>query len=210
MTDPTPTPGAPADPTTQPPAAPPTPRPTPPAPSPSDPVDVDSLPANVQAMIKKLRDENAKNRIDPKAAAEEARKQLAADVAKALGLADEEPDPAELAEQIEQAQNKAWSAHVELQVYKLAPSLGADGDALLDSLAFINSLDDLVDMDPRSAEFKEAIKAKVQEAAAKYPAKTGQAPANGPRPDPSQGGRGGAPARTGNLSQAIAAHYGRR
>ena len=111
------------------------------------------------------------------------------------------------------AQAAAWRSGVELQVHRVASRLGGNADALLDSLSFIDSLDDLVDEDPRSAEFSTQLEAKVQAAMEKnqnYRA-TGQAPAASPapRPDPSQGPRGASPAaRPTSLFDAISKAVG--
>lgn len=186
-TDPAPATGAPA-PTSQPDPS------TKPGPDPSDPVDVDSLPANVKNMIAQLRREAAKNRTDPKAAAEQARLDLAQQIGKALGLTtgDEPPDPAALTAQIEEAQAVAWRNGTELIVHRIAAQLGADPEALLDSNAFIDDLDDLTEVDPRSAEFRQAVEAKVKAAVERSPKKYALAPTQpaGPRPDPSQGRTG--------------------
>lgn len=186
--DPAPAPGAP-EPTAQ-----QTATTTKPGPDPADPVDVDSLPANVKNLISQLRKDAAKNRTDPKAAAEQARQELAQQIGKALGLTtgDEPPDPAALTAQIEEAQAVAWRNGTELTVHRIAAKLGADPEALLDSNAFIDDLDDLVDVDPRSAEFRQALELKVKAAVEANPKKYALAPVApaGPRPDPSQG-RGG-------------------
>ena len=209
MTEPTePTPGAPAPapaPTPQPPAS--TPAPNPPA------EDIASLPEWAQKQIRDARAEAGKARTDAKtAAANEARQALAAEVARALGLAPEvPPDPAQLTAQIELARDQAWASGVELHVFRFAAQAGADPEALLDSRAFITSLDDLAEIDPASPEFKTQLQAKVQEAAAKYPAKTGgPAPTGGPRPDPSQGARGSQQSRPTHLGEAVKAHYASR
>lgn len=207
MTAPTePTPGAPADPA----------QPLQPAVDPqASTEDIASLPEWAQKQIRDARAEAAKSRTTAKqTAAEEARQQTLAQVAKALGLGDsDEPLTAdEVASQIEAAQGAAWQAGVELNVYRLAPTLGANADALLDSLKFIDSLQDLVDEDPRSPEFATALTAKVQAALDANPnlRTAGQAPA-APRPDPSQGSRGTPPARfSGSLTDALKAHYGQQ
>lgn len=69
------------------------------------PNSVDQLPDWAQNMVRELRDENAKHRNKAKTAAEEAtqreqaaRDELVQNIAKALGLADSEPDPAQLLE----------------------------------------------------------------------------------------------------------------
>ncbi|SDR76633.1 hypothetical protein [Corynebacterium timonense] len=78
------------------------------------PNSVDALPEWAQNMVRDLRDENAKHRNKAKTAAEEAtqreqqqaeaaRNELVHNIAKALGLADEEPNPQQL---LEAANNK--------------------------------------------------------------------------------------------------------
>lgn len=209
MTAPTePTPGAPA-PAPAPPAVPTPPAAPPAAPPTATPAeDLASLPEWAQKTIRDARAEAGKARTDAKAAAaEEARRDMAAQVARALGIvSDEPPSPQQLTEQIERAQAQAWWAGVELQVHRFAPEVA---DSLLDSRAFIESLDDLVDLGPTSTEFRTALQAKVQEAAAKYPTKTGGQASPGPRPDPSQGSRGAQTARPTSLTQAFQAHYKR-
>lgn len=223
--EPPPAPGVPTPPPAPPPPAPPTPNPAPPAnPSGTGPAapaeDLASLPDWAQKAIRDARADAGKARTTAKqTAADEARTQLASQIAKALGIktGDEPPDPAQLTEQVEQAQAAAWRSGVELNVYRIAGSLGANAEALLDSLTFIESLDDLTEVDPRSAEFKTQLEAKVQAALERNPSykANGQAPGtpNGtaaPRPDPSQGGRGQQPQPqkfTGSLTDAIRSHY---
>jgi hypothetical protein len=209
-----PTPGAPAtDPNPQNPPnpqSPPAPAPTAPSTSPAQPAeDLASLPEWAQKQIRDARAEAAKSRTTAKqTAAEEARTEMAKQVAKALGIdtGDTPPDPAELTKQIEQAQAQAWRSGTELQVYQAAAQLGANAAALLDSLSFIDSLDDLVDADPRSAEFATALQAKVQEAMTRNPSfkVNGAAPASPavPRPDPSQGARGPGPTIDSRIAEA--------
>src|SRR5215510_6655608 len=111
-----PTPGAPAPAPTPPaptppaPAAPPAPAPVP-APMPFDPA---SLSPEAQAYLKSQIDAaDLKARTGSKAnAAAEARQEIAAAVAKALGLT-EEVDPAALADQVQQARDAAWVTSVE-------------------------------------------------------------------------------------------------
>lgn len=177
--------------------------------------DIADLPDWAQKAIRDARAEAAKTRTSAKqTAADEARQELTAQIARALGLAeDEEVDPGELTAQIEQAQAAAWRSGVELQVFRAAGQFGASADALLDSLTFIDSLDDLVDVDPRSAEFSAHLEAKVQAAMEKNPnyRAAGQAPAapTAPRPDRSQGPRGAAPAaRPTSLFDAISKAVG--
>jgi len=186
----------------------PAPQPAPPSgPDPNEPVDVAGLPANVQNLIKTLRDEAAKSRTDAKATAAAARNDIVTQVAKALGLQGDQATPEQLAAQLEAARDGQWATAVENQVLRLAPSADV-AEKLLDSRKFIDSLDDLVDLDPWSDEFRTQLQAKVQEAAAKYTTAPAPGAPNGPRPDPSQGPRGAAPAaRPTSLTQALKAHY---
>lgn len=103
-------------------------------------------PETAKAMIAKLRRENATDRATARdTAAREARESLAKDVAKALGMdtGDESPDPDALtkqAQEIDQARTDAATARAEVAVLRTAAAAGADGDALLDSRAFMASL----------------------------------------------------------------------
>lgn len=202
-----PTPGAPA--TAPNPQAPPTPAAPPATPPAQAAEDVASLPDWAQKMIRDTRAEAAKARTDAKAAAAaDARKAVLDEFAQKLGFAgDNPPDPAELASQAGAAREAAWSYAVELEVIRATGDPGAAAK-LLDSVSFLDSLDEMVDLNPSSTEFKDGLKTKVQEALAKLPAPpAGQAP-NGPRPDPTQGTRGTPPAnRPTSLTQALNAHY---
>ena len=133
--DPSPTP-APA----APPAPPADPAPSDPAPSNWD-GKIESLPADVQKVIKDLRTEAAGNRTG-KTAAEQ---QLAA-IQKALNpdaKGDEKPDAAALTKALTEREADAKQAKTELAVYRLAGKNGADPDALLDSRGFLAKLADL-------------------------------------------------------------------
>lgn len=212
MTQPAgPTPAAPAN----------DPIPQNPGPAPANPADptpsedVAALPEWAQKQIQSLRAEAAKARTTAKqTAADEARQELTQQIAQALGLqGDEPPNPTELAAQVQQAREAAWELGLRLEVHEMAGRLGANASALLDSVAFLNSLADLDDVDPDTPDFTAALEAKVQAALEKNPnyRATGQAPAApaGPRPDPSQGSRGNAPTPTDrSLTGAIRAHYG--
>lgn len=170
-------PGAPADPATPPtpgaPAPAPTGTPTPqPGQDPNAPVDVASLPVNVQNLIASVRSEAASHRQGKTAAeqaAAEAKSQRDA-VLKALGInADgtRAQDPAaaaaELTQRATDAENAAWGASVRLEVFQRAGKLGADANALLDSMTFVDSLDELTDA-PGTPAFGTALEAKIAEA----------------------------------------------
>ena len=214
MTAPTssPAPGAPADagtggqaPTgTQPPTAPQ--QQTGQAPDPqqgtsSGQQDIASLPDWAQKIITETRAEAAKHRTEKLSAAQQAQEaqQQRDAVLAALGLAPDgtnaPPDPATLTAQIEQAQATAWANAVELTVTRTALAAGVDAERLLDSRAFIDSLDEFTDEDPTSPEFRTKLDAHIQAYVAQHPAF--KATPGVPRPDPSQGAQPG-----GSLSYA--------
>jgi hypothetical protein len=103
---------APTEPTPGAPATEPTPQPAPTPGAPEQPTeDITSLPEWAQKQIRDARAEAAKSRTTAKqTAAQEARDQVTAQIAKALGIGQEgEPVSAEdLAGQIEDAQTAAW------------------------------------------------------------------------------------------------------
>jgi hypothetical protein len=91
--------------------------------------------------IERLRRENGSARTNAKAqAAEDAKKELAQTIGKALGLVEDEPiDPAKLTESLTTAQAEAKQAQVALAVYQNAGTVG-DPVALLDSTTFLKSV----------------------------------------------------------------------
>lgn len=170
MTAPTPAaaPGAPADGGTggQAPQGTQPPQPTPTGDQPSDAQDVKSLPAWAQKVIDETRAEAAKHRTEKQTAtqaATTAQKQRDAAL-KAFGLnpdgTDAPPTEAELQDQITEARNSTWATKVENQVLRLKD---VDADRLIDSMAFLNSLDQFAEDDPNSAEFKTKLAAHVQQ-----------------------------------------------
>lgn len=214
-----PTPGAPADAPTPP--TPPTPAlPPTPGPDPTEPVDVAALPANVQNLIKSLRREAGDHRTGKTAAeqqAQQAQERLNA-MLKAAGFnpdGTEDIDPekatAQLAERLEMAQNALWTYGVKSAMEGLGPATGANVPLVYDSQSFRDTLDDLLDGDPSTPEFRTVLEAKMREFVAAnpaYAAQSGGTPTGtAPRPDPSQGTRGGAAPYDGNLTKAIAQHY---
>ncbi|MFD8027821.1 hypothetical protein ACFV3F_03525 [Streptomyces sp. NPDC059717] len=141
---------------------------------------VDSLPADVAKVIRDAREEAGKARTVAKQnAADEARRDLLATISKAVGLdgGDKPPTAEELTQQLATskgrlttAQEDALSARIELSVWQTAHRLGANADALLDSRAFVDSIDGLqVDPTDRAA-FTAAVQAKVNEAMQANPA----------------------------------------
>ncbi|AZS06646.1 hypothetical protein HOU95_gp006 [Streptomyces phage Hiyaa] len=132
---------------------------------------VEDLPDWAQKIIKDARDDAAKARVNAKtAAADEARKAMAQDIAKALGIttdetpAEEQLDPDQLRDLLAGERNTAKMARVELAVYRTAQGGGNfNAAALLDSRAF---LDSIKDVDPSDAE---ALTAKIAEAVQAQP-----------------------------------------
>lgn len=127
----------------------------PPTPKPSTlPDDTEAL----KAEIAKLREENAKARTNAKAqAAEDAKKELAQQIGKALGIVDaDEVDPAQLTAQAAAAQAAQQDTARELAVFKAAAQHNADAGRLLDSRSFLTSI---AELDPSDADgINDAIK----------------------------------------------------
>lgn len=182
--------------------------PTPPAeaPKPTEPpkaaeqapkANVWDDPKAAEAEILRLRKENGAERVNAKqAAADEARKELANTIGKALGLVEDETiDPAKLTESLTQSQAEAKQARVELAVFRNAATAGGDPAALLDSSSFLASL---ASVDPSDSA---AVTAAIQSAITANP-RLGAAPAEPrtPAPNPAQGssasGAGGTPQLT--------------
>lgn len=198
--EPTPTPSEPS-------AAAPAPTPNPPAtpaatePTPSDPPKSPwDDPAAAQAEIERLRKENAKDRTNAKAqAAEDARKELANTIGKALGIVEDgaETDPAKLTESLTTAQREAQQARVELAVFRNAATAGGDPAALLDSSSFLASL---ASVDPSDSA---AVTAAIESAISTNP-RLGAAPAEPrpPAPNPAQGSSSSGPSGTPQLTEA--------
>lgn len=155
-------------------------------------------PVAAKAEIERLRRENGSSRTNAKAqAAEEARKELAQTIGKALGLVEDEAiDPAKLTESLTTAQAEAKQAQVALAVYQNAGTVG-DPVALLDSTTFLKSV---AGIDPTDTA---AITAAIEAAVTANP-RLGAAPTDPrvPAPNMAQGSSGGgAP----NLDAQIAA-----
>ena len=170
-------------------AAPEPPKPTEPPKAPANPWDD---PAAAEAEIKRLRQENGAARTNAKAAAaEEARKELAQQIGKALGLVADEPvDPAKLTEQLTATQAQAKQAALELAIYQSTPDATV-AKALLDSRSFLAKV---ADLDPTDGV---AIAAAVGEAVSENPALGKRAPA----PTPGQGSSAAGPTTAGQLTR---------
>lgn len=141
-------------------------------------------PKAAEAEILRLRKENGAERVNAKqTAADEARKELANTIGKALGLVEDETiDPAKLTESLTTAQREAKQARVELAVFRNAATAGGDPAALLDSSSFLASL---AAVDPSDSA---AVSAAIQSAIAANP-RLGAASADpkAPAPNPAQG-----------------------
>jgi hypothetical protein len=189
--EPTPDPTEPSTAVTAPPAAPAAPPADPPATPWSDP-------AAAEAEIKRLRAENAKDRTAAKAqAAEDAKKEYAQAIAKALGLVEDDAnDPAKLTESLTTSQAEAKQARVELAVFRSAAAAGGDPAALLDSSSFLASL---AAVDPSDSA---AVTAAIQAAVAANP-RLGAAPAGPqpPAPNPAQGASASGAPTVGQLTR---------
>lgn len=123
-------------------------------------------PEKARAEIERLRRENASERTQAKAnAAEAARKELAQEIGKALGIVNDDApvDPAALTQQLTAAQSERKQAQVELAVFRAASATEADPSALLDSVTFREKVTAL---DPSDTA---AISAAIQEAVAANP-----------------------------------------
>jgi hypothetical protein len=192
---------------------------TPPPPTPAEPgqtpaarPEVTDLPEWAQDLIKETRAEAARNRVEGKtAAAEEARKQLALDIGKALGIVNDETPvedqltPEQLQDLLAGERTSTQMARTELAVFKAATGGAFNAAALLDSRSFLDSVKDL---DPTDNEaMNAAIVAAVQAnpwlvsgqpaapAAPQQPEDPARPPAapNVPVPPPSGGSFAGGP-----------------
>lgn len=154
-----------------------TPSPTEPQAPATDPATtpdgqrVEDLPDWAQSIIKTARDDAAKTRVNAKQqAADEARKALTNDIAKALGIttddtpADDQLTPEQLRDLLAGERTTAKMARTELAVYRAAQGGGNfNAAALLDSRAF---LDSIKDVDPTDSE---ALATKIAEAVQTQP-----------------------------------------
>lgn len=171
----------------------------PPAEPAKEPSSVDELPPWAQKNLRELRNEAAANRAKAKEVSD-ALAQMRADqekqreaFAKALGLKPEEVTPDQLAaerdaakSQADQATAQARQAEVRLAVFQQASTAGADGNALLDSVAFLVKLNGL---DPSADDFADRVKSAIEaavEANPRYKLDAGppSPPAPKPKPEP--------------------------
>ena len=198
--EPTPTP-------TEPPAAattPPAPTTTPPAPT-EPPKAADVAPTSnpwdspeaAKAEIERLRKEAGASRVNAKAqAADDARKELAQQIGKAIGLVEEVTDPAKLTEQLTASQADAQRARVELAVFRAASGANGDPAALLDSTSFLRSLDGV---DPNDTA---AVQAAITSAVTANPRLGLSSDPRPPAPNPAQGSSASGSTAVAQLTRA--------
>lgn len=167
---------------------------------------VEDLPDWAQRIIKDTRTEAATNRAGKTAAEQKLTDQLDG-IAKALGLKGEEKaDPAKLAQQLNETQQQAREAAVQLAVYKTASKHQGDPDALLDSRGFLAKLTDL---DPAAKDFADKVDAAIKDAVGSNPKLKATQAAGSSSADHSAGGSGESKARTPkSLTDAVGGHYG--
>lgn len=167
---------------------------------------VEDLPDWAQKLIKDTRGEAAENRTKASAAEKKLTEQLDG-IAKALGLKqDEAPDPAKLAQQLEQTQTQAKQAAVELAVYKTASKHQGDPDALLDSRGFLAKL---ADLDLTDAKFAEKVETAIKDAVKDNPKLKAAQAAGSSSADHGAGGTGdGSKSKPKTLTDAVKGHYG--
>jgi hypothetical protein len=140
---------------------------------------VEELPAWAQKLLRDTRSDAAKYRTSAKELqdrfeqAEKAREQQMAGIAKALGLAPDEATPEQIAAErdAEKARadgerQRARQAAVELATYRAAATMGADGNALLDSRSFVSAIEGL---DPSADDFAQRVKDAITEALETHP-----------------------------------------
>ena len=189
----------PTEPTGNEPSAAATTQPEAPAPTAPAKANVWENPDTAKAEIERLRRENGAARTNAKAqAAEEARKELANTIGKALGIVEDgaETDPAKLTESLTASQREAKQARVELAVFRNAAAAGGDPAALLDSASFLAKVADLDPSD--SAALAETIAAAVE-----ANPRLGAAPADpkAPAPNPAQGSSAAGSPDSGQLTR---------
>lgn len=146
-------------------------------PAATDAGSVEQLPPWAQKLLRDTRNEAATNRAKAKEhadqlAALEAKSQAQLDgIAKALGLKPEEATPEQIMAERDAAQAerdaeklRARATAVELAVFRAAQAAGANGDALLDSRAFVAKLTGLdPDADGFADQVRDLIKTATEE-----------------------------------------------
>ncbi|MEV4053031.1 hypothetical protein AB0J55_17750 [Amycolatopsis sp. NPDC049688] len=178
--------------------------------------DLSTLPPDVRKVIEDLRTENARHRTDKQqsAAQAQAAKEQRDAVLKAYGLlpdgTDAPPDPEALAAQVTQQQAVNWETAAENAILRVAGPAGADADALLDSNAFLDSLGEFIELDPKSSDFRTKLKAHIAKWVEDHPKhKTAGAASTATRSGGDHPGGTGTPTtRPRSLAAAVSKHYG--
>ena len=155
------------------------------------PSDVTDLPPWAQKQLRDIRAEAARYRTSAKdlegklSKYEETHKQQMDGIAKALGLAPDEATPEQIMAErdaeranAESERRRAQQAAVELATYRASATLGADGNALLDSRSFVRAIEGL---DPSADDFAQRVRDAITEALDAHP--EWKAPASA-RPEP--------------------------
>lgn len=164
-------------------------------------------PAKARAEIERLRRENGAARTTAKQqAADEARRALAQEIGKALGLVQEQEstDPAELASRVTSLTSGNKALAIENAILKAAPKHGADTSALTDSRAFLARAEAL---DPAAADFGAQLDELIKSALADNP-KLKAAQVAGASGADHAGGSGEGRAKPSTLEEAIAKKLG--
>jgi hypothetical protein len=144
-----------------------------------EPSDVTDLPPWAQKQLRDIRAEAARYRTSAKGMEEkltkyeQTHKQQMDGIAKALGLAPDEATPEQIMAErdaeranAEAERRRARQAAVELATYRAAATLGADGNALLDSRSFVRAIEGL---DPSGDDFAQRVKDAITEALEAHP-----------------------------------------
>jgi hypothetical protein len=166
---------------------------------------VEDLPEWAQKQIRDARAEAGNHRAG-KNAAEAKQAEILDNIAKALGLKqDEKPDPAKLTEQLTAAQVAQRTAQIELAVHRNAKTHQGDPDALLDSRSFLAKV---ADLDPGAKDFAAKVDTAIKDAVKDNPKlRAGQT--SGSSSVDHSGGPGERRSREStSLSDAVANHYG--
>ena len=87
-------------------------------------------------------------------------------ISAALGIGDETPDPAKLAESLKTQQAENRQLRTEGKVRSLASKVSADAEALLDSRSFVTAI---AALDPLAADFEAAVSLAMSDALSANP-----------------------------------------
>lgn len=131
------------------------------------PVDVSTLPPNVQKLIREARGEAAGNR-KGRTEAEQKYATTLDGIARALGLKgeDDRPDPERLAKELADRDSKLNQTLAENAILRNAPKVKGDPDALTDSTSFMTAMSKL---DPTAEDYDTKVRETIKDAVAKNP-----------------------------------------